>query len=34
MTYPEEGIRNLQGSDTGLTESSGPVIVVPEGREV
>jgi cytochrome c oxidase subunit 2 len=34
MTYPNEGITNLQGSDTGLTTSSGPIIVVPKGQEV
>jgi cytochrome c oxidase subunit 2 len=34
MSYPSEGITNLQGSQTDLTTASGPVIVIPEGQDV
>jgi cytochrome c oxidase subunit 2 len=34
MSYPDEGIYNVQGSDTDLTDASGPVIVLPEGQDV
>jgi cytochrome c oxidase subunit 2 len=34
MSYPREGLTNVQGGDTDLTDTGGPVIVIPSGTDV